>query len=452
MTKPFDYQKEDTLAVERFGGRALLAHEPGLGKSLMSLLWARRNPEVRPIVIVCPASVKWNWQRECSVHFGMLSEVLEGRKPETGGLHTQSIFIINYDILGAWLEFLQSIQPQLVILDEVHYCANQRAIRTKKVRQLCRGVPHVLGLSGTPLTNRPCELWPILNIIRPDKYPSFGGFAARHCPGRITPWGIDYSGAKDLDILHLRLKKDLMIRRLKSEVLSELPPKRRVIVPLSIERPKEYQKAASDFIGWLAKQSLAKARKAQNAEALVKIGYLKRLAAALKLKSVFNWVDDFFAESDEKLVLFAVHTDVIKQLEKRYHGKCVVVNGEMTGQDRQRAVDAFQKSPKIKLFIGNIKAAGVGITLTAASTVAFAELGWTPGEMVQAEDRCHRIGQLNSLTCHYLIGKGTIEERLCSLIQSKMAVLDQVLDGSVNGEASLNIFDLLLKSLAEENS
>ncbi len=449
MTRPLPFQKEDAAAIERFDGRCLIASEMGTGKSLISLLWGNRNPELRPIVIVCPASLKWNWQREASIHFGLLAEVLSGMKPNPGSINVSSIYIINYDILGPWIPFLKSINPQIVILDEVHFISNQRTRRCKHTRMLCRDVPHVLALSGTPLTNRPYELWPTLNILQPSQYPSAWIFAQAHCDPKMTPWGWDFSGASNLNLLHKRLLKTCMIRRLKKDVLSELPAKRRAVVPMEMSNPKEYRNAVKDFYGWLSAKSVAKANRARNAEALVKVGYLKQLAASLKMPSVIDWIDDFLAESDEKLVLFAVHKNVIHQLEERYRHQCVVIDGDVTGQDRQRAVDAFQKSSKVRLFIGNIKAAGVGITLTAASTVAFIELGWTPGEHVQAEDRLHRISQLNSVMCYYLLAKDSCEEKICGLIQAKMAVLDKVLDGKTNGE-SLDIFDLLLKSLEEE--
>lgn len=437
--------------------RHILTHN-----TLISLLWAKRNPHVRPIVVVCPASVKWNWEREASIHFGMLSEVLSGMKPSVGEMNVSQLYIINYDILKPWLPFLQSIKPQLVILDEIHYIANQKTKRCRYVRQLCNGVqnvtvfgvpnepiPHILGLSGTPITNRPSEIWSGLNLINPKRYPSFWSFAQEFCSPKLTPWGWDFSGASNLGVLHKRLLKTCMIRRLKSEVLQELPAKRRAVVPMEMDNKREYTNAVKDFYGWLAQQSVAKANKARNAEALVKVGYLKRLAASLKLASVMNWIDDFMAESEEKIVLFAVHKVIIEALAKRYHGQCVVVDGSVVGQDRQRAVDAFQKSSKVRVFIGNIKAAGVGITLTAASTGAFIELGWTPGEHVQAEDRLHRLTQKNAVMWWYLIAKDSIEEKLCGLIQQKMGVLDQVLDGKTDGE-SLDIFDLLLKSLEEE--
>lgn len=450
MLKPFEYQKQDALAIERFGGRCLLAHDMGLGKTALALLWLKRNPDIRPVIVVCPASLKWNWEREASVHFGMLSEVLSGMKPSIGEMPLSQLIIINYDILKPWLPFLKSINPQVVILDESHMLGSQKTLRTKCVRQLCRDVPHILALSGTPLTNRPSELWPTLNIIQPARFPSYWTFAQQFCDPKLTPWGWDFSGASRLGELHTKLLKTCMIRRLKSEVLTELPAKRRSVVPMEMDNRREYNAAVKDFYSWLAAQSVAKANKAKNAEALVKVGYLKRLIAELKIKPVMEWIDSFLEESGEKIVLAAVHKKTIDALEHRYKGQSVTIDGSVTGKDRQRAVDAFQKSPKMRVFIGNIKAAGVGITLTAASTGAFVELGWTPGEHVQMEDRLHRLTQRNAVVWHYLIAKDSLEEKLCALIQQKMSVLDHVLDGKTNGE-SLDIFDLLLKSLEEES-
>lgn len=393
-TKPFPYQKEGALLIEQFGGRALLADTMGLGKSLTSLLWAHRNPDVRPIVIVCPASLKFNWEREASRHFGMSAEILNGTKPTKLGLTaSHQIVIINYDILHCWLPFLKALKPKLIICDEVHYAKSLRSRRTKALHRLCKGVPHVIALSGTPLTNRPAELWPTLHLLRPKKFHAFFPFAQKYCSPELTPWGWRYNGATNLGALHKRLKRLLMIRRTKKQVIEQLPAKLRFVVPFELSDRKEYDHALKDFIGWLNQYNPAKANKAARAERLVKWGYLKRLAAQLKMKSVLDWIDNFLEESGGKLIVFAVHKDIVAQLYGRYKKIAVKVDGSVKNTDRRLAVDSFQHNKKVRLFIGNIQAAGVGLTLTAAETVAFVELSWTPGEHAQCEDRCIAKGQ-----------------------------------------------------------
>lgn len=451
-TKPRDFQVEDAEDIVReFEGRCLLANQMGLGKSLTALMVALLLKNARPVIVVCPASLKWNWEHEALFHCGMRAEVLETRKVPRKGFRTRhQIIIINYDILPWWIDWLKRLRPQMVVIDECHYVGNRRALRTRAVRLLCRKVPNVLALSGTPLTNRPAELWPILNILRPKLYPAFLPFAKLHCAPKKTPYGMDYSGASRMPLLHRRLRRRLMIRRLKADVLDQLPKKTRTVVPLSIDRPHDYARAANDFGGWLRETDPSKLRTADRAHALVQMGYLKRLAARLKLRQVFAWVDDFLRESDGKLILFAVHKKIIRKLRRRYAQTCVVVDGSVTGQHRKLAVTRFQNDRKIRLFIGNVRAAGVGLNLTAAHTVAFAEMDWTPGLHTQAEDRCYaRLGDLHGASVYYLVARGTIEEKLVKLIARKQKVLNAILDGEGRGDP-FDIHEKLLRMLKEE--
>jgi SWI/SNF-related matrix-associated actin-dependent regulator 1 of chromatin subfamily A len=449
MTKLYKYQKQGVKALEAFDGRVLLADEMGLGKTIQALWYYKRN-KTSPVVIICPASLKYNWAREAAVHIGQRAEILEGTKPPKRKVFKKNSFvIINYEIVGAWLDYLLEMDPQLVILDECQYIKNRAAKRTRYVRQLCKKVPHVLALSGTPLTNRPAELWPILNVVRPDIFKSFMSFVMEYCSARRMPWGWQFKGAKNLDKLHKLLTENCMVRRRKADVLTDLPAKSRHVVPVPIQNRKEYDEAEDDLITWLSKYSKAKASRASRAQRLVKMGYLKRLAGKLKLKSITDWIDAFLEESDGKLVVFAIHKNIIAQLKERYKN-CVVVTGSTSSKKRQQAVDRFQRDKKTRLFIGNLQAAGVGLTLTASSTVLFAELGWTPGEHVQGEDRVHRIGQTNAAQIYYLIGVDTIEERLSKILQEKQAVLSATLDGGDVVE-QLDIFNQLQEELIDEN-
>lgn len=239
-----------------------------------------------------------------------------------------------------------------------------------------------------------------------------------------------------------------MVRRLKKDVLKDLPEKMRCVVPVEISDRKEYEKARDDFAGWLKSVQPDRVQSALRAQQITQIGYLLRLTAKLKLRSVVEWCNNFLEGSDEKLVVFGVHTKMIEALDRRLNGgKHVVVDGSVTGRLRKAACDQFQRDPKTRVLIGNIKAAGVGLTLTAASTVAFAELFWTPGAMTQAEDRCHRIGTTQTVWAYYLTAAGTIEERLAKAIQEKQRVIRATLDGGTM-EDDLSILDQLLAELA----
>lgn len=393
-TKPFPHQQEALPLIDAFRGRVLLAWDMGSGKSLTSLLWGQQAKERSPGVIVCPASLKWNWEAEAHRHFGLKTEILSTTRPPRNGLPRSRLYIINYDILYAWVDILRDVDPQLIILDECHYLAGRSSRRTRATRALCLGVPYTLALSGTPMTNRPAELWPTLNILRPDLFPSFWPYAREYCKPRLTRWGSwDVRGAANLEKLHGLLCQHVMLRKRKSEVIKDLPPKVRSIVPVAMSDPKEYDLANRNFLCWMRENAPGKVQTAARAESLVKLGYLKRLAAQLKMEAVMEWIDNYLAESDDKLVVFAVHKKIIAALRERYHKTCVVIDGSTSERDRKSAVYRFQEDSDIRVFIGNIKAAGVGLTLTAASTVVFVEVSWTPGEQVQGEDRCVLAGQ-----------------------------------------------------------
>lgn len=440
MTTPYRFQVVGVRKITEFNGRVLLADEMGLGKTFQFLMYAKQNPTLRPIVVVCPASLKYNWQDEAAMHVGMRAEILETRKPPKGGLGFRpQLVIINYEILQYWLPWLMSLRPQLVGIDEAHYIKSRSSIRTKAVRALCHGVPHVIAISGTPLTNEPAELWPSLNILRPDLFKGFTSFGFRYCGPRKTPWGWQFRGATRTKELHKLLSESCMVRRLKKDVLQDLPPKTRVVLSMDMDRRHEYLEARDNFVAWILKNAPKKMKKALKAQALVKMGYLKRLVADLSLKYKAEWIDNFLEESGGKIVLFAVHKKVIRFLEERYKGKCVVVDGSVKGKHRRQAFYAFKHDKSIRVFIGNIRAAGVGWNATSASTVAFIELDWVPGNHIQAEDRIHRIGQKFRSFIYYLVAHDTIEEYLCKLLQKKQETLDAVLD---DGKVDMK-FDLL---------
>lgn len=445
--KPYPFQQEAIETITDFNGRALLSFEMGLGKTPTSLWWAGDHGGL-PLIVVCPATLKWMWEREIERLLKIKPCVLDGQKPIPWKRKPKAV-VINYDILRFWLPQLKSLDPQTLILDEIHMASSRSAQRTKATKQLSLGVPNVIGLSGTPLTNRPSELWQVLNILRPDMWPAFFPYAQRYCCPRKKPWGWEYKGASNLPELNDTLINNVMIRRTKAEVLHQLPPLQRSVIPLSIRKPAEYRRAESDFLSWLSTKKPSRLRSAQKAEELVKLGELKRLAARLKLKGCLEWVDQFFQESEpeEKLVLFAVHRKMIEALKRRIPQKSVVVDGSTSQHMRKLAVDQFQKDRTTRVFIGNIQAAGVGLTLTRSKTVAFTELDWRPAMHTQAEARVHRITQEEKAMIYYLIARGTIEEKLASVIQQKQSTLSAVLDGGEQ-EGDLDVYSLLMEQLA----
>jgi SWI/SNF-related matrix-associated actin-dependent regulator 1 of chromatin subfamily A len=438
--------------IWRFNGNALLADEMGLGKTLQALMFAHELGE-GPILIICPAGAKWHWKNQAWEHIRLKAGVLEGRIPRRNWRPHTKCIIINYDILKKWIPLLRRMRPILTIVDECHKISNPRTQQTKHTRLLCRLSKYKILISGTPLTNRPAELFPALNILRPDRFPSFHSYAERYCRPQLKPWGWEYKGATHLEELHRRLRKWCMIRRLKSQVLKDLPAKTRSVIPLDITNKdrKEYEEAEANFVKWLSKKSRRLALRAAKAERLVKMGYLKRLAARLKMKQVIAWIDNFLQETDEKLLVFGIHKSVLRELYERYKHQSVIVTGEITGRKRVHAQDLFNKNKRYRLFFGNIDAAGVQWSCTSASTTLFVEIGWVPGKHTQAEDRTHGIkrGRKGYVSqSYYLVAKGTIEERLCELVQEKQRVLEETLDGIASDSSGLNIFDQLTELLA----
>lgn len=448
MTELMPFQEEGVEMIYNFRGRALLADQMGLGKTLQSLCWLARTPKHRPVVILCPASMKYTWQSEARTHFGLHAEVLEGRNKRVRQLPA-SIVILNYDILGSWLKVLREARPTTVIIDECQFIKSLKAKRTKHTLKLAENARSVVALSGTPLTNRPIELWPVLRAVRPDLFPSLEKYAWEFCAPRWTFWGWRFDGAANLKKLHRVLRQECMIRRLKKDVLPQLPAKQRKFVcfRLADKDQQTYEEAERDFLKWLEKISPARAKRAERAEALAKIGYLVRLAARLKLPWTVRWIEDFFESNPgEKLVTFTMHTFVIEHLQAKFGDRCVVVNGEVTGRKREESIRQFRSHRKKDLFLGNWLAAGVGLTLTASNNVAGLDFPWTPAELLQGEDRIHRIGQLKKSLIHYLIAQGTIEEKQISIQRRKAKILDAVLDGRGSG-SDLDIFSEILNEL-----
>jgi SWI/SNF-related matrix-associated actin-dependent regulator 1 of chromatin subfamily A len=438
------YQLEGVAKITQFGGRAILADEMGLGKTAQALFWIKNQRKEEPgtVCVVCPASVKYHWKWEAS-RFGIQAQVLEGKLSHD---LTGDFFILNYDILSDWLPVLRAKDLKYVVLDEAHYCKNLSAKRTRAVFQLVQRVPYVLALTGTPLTNRPIELWPVLKAVRPDLFPSRTKFAWRYCKPRWTPWGWSYDGSANLDELHRILFSTCMIRRTKKDVLSELPSKSRKVVFTELPDMETYYQAQRNFLQWLASLDPERARRAARAQALAKVGYLMRLVAELKLPWVKQWISDFLESNpDEKLVCFTSHTFVVDALKERFKSKCVVIDGRVRGDIRHETVRRFNSDPRVRLLIGQWVAAGVGINLAASHYAVALDLPWTPGDLVQAEDRIHRIGQSRDCYVFYLIAKGTIEEKQIKLLRRKAEILDEVLSGKRRRD--FNIFNELLRQM-----
>lgn len=445
------YQKKGIRIIESHNVRALLADDMGLGKTFQSLkVFQRNRSQLSPCIVVCPAPLKWNWAEEAHKHIGVEAEILNGTKPPraTNRLRTPDLVIVNYRILGHWLRYLRSKHnfPACVILDEVHKIKSQKTQAYKNVKKLCKGVEHIIALSGTPLTTQPTELFATLNLLWPTEFKSFRQYANRYSNVHYTPFGRQYKGAKNLDELHDRLKQLGMVRRRKMDVLHELPARTVFINPIELNSKQrtEYNKAKTDFLKWLqSKGNKRKANRARRAVQMVKIGYLRRLAAELKLDQTKDWIDHYLQESSEKILIFGVHKAVLQPLHEKYKAQSILIDGSITGKARHQEIKVFSQSNQKRIAFCNIQAGGVGLNMQAARDVAFIELPWTPADLDQAISRAHRMGQTKGVNIHLLIAQNTIEEKLCRILQERQKILDNVLDGKPNEDLQMDLFDRL---------
>jgi hypothetical protein len=444
--KPFQRAGVSYLLAQR---RAFLADEQGLGKTIEALATLEAD-SAYPAVVVCPASLKLNWLRELERWLPNRSvQALVGTGPARSPAGPSSlsagaeITVVNYDILAARLSELRSLEPRALVLDESHYCKNAAAKRTQAVQRLSAVMPQdalVLALTGTPVMNRPAELISQLRIL--GRLGDFGSGAQ---------FGKRFRGPDAHLRLHWHLRSRCFVRRLKADVLPQLPAKRRAIVPVELDNEPEYRLAERDLIAWLQSQPLdlgalrAKVAAALRAERLVRLNALKLLAARGKLAAALAWIHDF-CSSGERLVVFAHHREIQRALLTRFPSALHIL-GEDSHAERDAALRAFQApdGPENQLIVCSIEVAGQGITLTRSSNVVFLELDWTPAKHDQAEDRCHRIGQQDSVNAAYILAAGTIDETISTLLERKRAVIGAVTDGREDDEEG--VLDALVREL-----
>ena len=402
--------------------RTFLADEQGLGKTVEALATLEAD-DAYPAVVICPASLKLNWERETKRWLPHREvSVVEGRSAVP---HTGEITILNYEIVAAHREELSRLHPKALVVDESHYAKNPQAKRTQAVRRLAGTLDDSalrLALTGTPVLNHADELISQLRVI--GRLEDFGSGArfSRQFQGPLTE-----------ERLHWHLRRRCFVRRLKSEVLPQLPPKRRVVVPVALDNKREYRLAEEDVISWLREQPLdlselnARIAATLRAERLAQLTTLQRLAARGKLNAALQWIADFL-ESGEPLVVFARHVDVQRAVLERFPDAAHLLGADAIGE-RDDAVRAFQRPDGPQLIVCATRVAAQGITLTRASNVAFLELEWTPAMHDQAEDRTHRIGQRDAVTAWYLLAADTIDETMAELVEAKRSHISAVTDG-----------------------
>lgn len=435
--KAFPYQLEGVAFMlgkkKSYNGSTM-----GTGKSLMTLLTIDYADKL-PALIICPNSLKYNWalevekfigNRSCSI-INSTDKILEKGK---------DIYIINYDIVVKKLEQLLEIPFKFLALDESHFIKESKTKRFKAIESLVKGLnlEYRVLLSGTCITNRPKELVPqlkILDVLGKIVNKDFD-FFLKYCNAYRSDFGWDISGASNTQELYGKLKKHCYIRYEIQDVIKDLPDMQENTVYLEINNRKEYNSALTDLIAYLS--NLRDEEVSIGAEHLVQIEVLKQLVAKGKIDSAKEWIQNVL-DSDEKLVLFAHHKEIISELKKQFPN-ALLIDGSVSAEDRQKAVDSFQNNPSKNLIICSIKSASVGLTLTASSKVAFLELPWTPADLDQASARVYRIGQKNNVNVYYLLGKNTIEDlKIMPLIEKKRLVFNAVARGEQVKAKDLNI-------------
>lgn len=453
---PLSFQSQGCEEIIRLNGRALLADEMGLGKTIQAIMYMDFLDKY-PVVICCPAGVKSGWESEIYKIIGVRAIIAEGRIPprDFAEQHKNAIVIINYELLGHWQKIITLLRPKLIVLDECQNLTNRKTIRSKAAKIICKRVPHVLGLSGTPLVNRPSELWVILNIIWPSRFKSFVRFAQRYCdPKYIPPWGWNYKGASNVVELHALLKEVGMIRRLKKRVMKDLPKKSREMHFVHMRNRADYAEAERNFAGWLKKHKPQKSMKARQAAALVRLGALRMLCAKYKAKSVVEWINNWLDSHDsaEKLVVFAWHKKMLDVLENHINCRLVRIDGGTPLKMRRVAIEQFRKTKATRVVIANLQAAGTGVDgLQIAQEMAIVEFPYRPGDLNQCEARIDRIGQANASVIHYLVTEATVEEDLCKLLQKKQSTVASVLDGQIASEDDFELLELLMDGIAQRS-
>lgn len=441
--------------------KVIIGDQPGLGKTTQAIA-AIVAATAFPCLIICPSSLKINWQREWEEVTGLKSMILTDKVKTTWPQYYKvgmiKIFIVNYESLKKYfveaitkkegerlrlnhIKFKETISLfKTVVCDELHKCKDGSTQQAKFVMGIAKGKEYVFGLTGTPVVNKPKDLVSQLHIIQ--RLPELGGykfFMDRYCGG-------NGSGAFNLQELNYKLCTTCFYQRQKKEVLTELPDKMRQIVLCDITTRKEYNEAIKDLGDYLTKwknKTDLEVEKSLRGEIMVQIGVCKNISARGKMNEVIEHIDDI-VDSGEKIVVFIHQKEIALHLLKHYPG-AVSVRGDDSMDERQRSVDAFQNNSNTKIIICSIKAAGVGLTLTAASRVAFVELPWHPADCDQCEDRTHRIGQKNSVQCTYFLGKETIDEDIYKIIEEKRKIANTI-TGTVDN-VQREIIDKLSESL-----
>ena len=433
---PLSHQKE---AIEKLVGskRFILADDMGLGKTTSTII-AALETGAKKILIICPASLKINWQREIENYTNRGSFICEGKKYSE---NNEDFVIVNYDILKNFHNLkekdssdLLNSNFDLVILDEAHMVSNAQAQRTKIINDFVKNIDRVWLLTGTPMTSRPINYYNLLKIIESPVAQNWMAYAIRYCQGyqfragNRKVWNV--TGASNLEELRDRTSKQIL-RRLKEDVL-DLPDK--IITPVYLRiNSKEYKDLMGEYYEWLKNKKEESTSLAIQFSKLMKV---RKVIANEKVKETIKFAENII-DQDKKVIIFTNFTDTLQTIYNHFEKQAVYLDGSCNKIQRQNAVDQFQENEKIKVFVGNLKAAGVGLTLTSAETVIMNDLSFVPAEHAQAEDRAYRYGQKNNVLVYYPIFENTIEGVVYDILNNKKKVIGTVMGDEVNNSTDV---------------
>ncbi|KAM1742064.1 hypothetical protein ACFX12_012104 [Malus domestica] len=452
-SKLLAFQREGVRFILQHGGRALLADEMGLGKTLQAIAFASCVRDCWPVLIITPSSLRLQWASMIQQWLNIPSSDILVVLSQCGGsnksgftivssnakgtIHLDGLFnIISYDVVPKIQNLLMASEFKVVIADESHFLKNAQAKRTSASLPVIKRAQYAILLSGTPALSRPIELFKQLEALYPDVYKSVHEYGNRYCKGGT--FGL-YQGACNHEELHNLMKATVMIRRLKNDVLSELPVKRRqqVFLDLAEKDMKQINAFFRELEVVKGKIKACQSKEEVDSLKFTEKNLINKIytdSAEAKIPTVLDYLGTVM-EAGCKFLVFAHHQSMIDSIYQFLLKKkvgCIRIDGSIPTVARQAYVTEFQEKDSIKAAVLSIKAGGVGLTLTAASTVIFAELSWTPGDLIQAEDRAHRIGQVSSVNIYYLLANDTVDDIIWDVVQSKLENLGQMLDGHEN--------------------
>jgi len=438
---PLQHQKE---AIEKLAGsrRFILADDMGLGKTTSTII-AALETGAKKVLIICPASLKINWQREIENYSDRSVYIAEGKKFSTDS----DFVIVNYDILKNFHDMkdkskslLNQSEFELVILDEAHMISNPQAQRTKIINHYVKNIKRVWLLTGTPMTSRPMNYYNLLNIIESPVAQNWMAYAIRYCQGyqftagKRKVWNV--TGASNLEELRDRTSKQIL-RRLKEDVL-DLPDK--IISPVYLRlKSKEYEELMGEYYDWFDNKKDESSSLTVQFSKLMKV---RKVIANEKTKQTIEFAENII-EQGKKVIIFTNFTDTLQTIYQHFGKQAVYLDGSCTKPHRQHAVDEFQENEKIKVFVGNLKAAGVGLTLTAAEVVIMNDLSFVPAEHAQAEDRAYRYGQKSNVLVYYPLYENTIEGAIYDILNHKKEIIRTVM-GDEQPENSGDVVEEIL--------